>query len=118
MFAHIEAQRKVPIVATKEAPSLAERMKAAGIPRQVDREFIAELGEVTWLSASPAQARNPQSGELGDGLMVEISDANGTHYTSFVGNVALLRFLADPAIEMPFVAAIQKSGRTWVFVTE
>lgn len=93
--------------------SLSDALAAAGVPRQVSREFISSLGTVTWLSATAAQARNPQTGDMGDGMMVEIEDDAGNRYTSFVGNVALLRILG--AVEFPFRASIVKNGRTWVF---
>jgi hypothetical protein len=96
-----------------EAPKLSKRLEEAGVPRQVDREFIATLGEVTWLRADAAEARNPQTGELGDGMMVLIQADNGKQYTSFVGNVALLRILGQ--VDFPFRAAIVKKGRTWAF---
>lgn len=99
----------------KDTPvrSYSEALEAAGVPRQVDREFIQSLGTVTWISAEYAQARNPQTGELGDGYLATIEDANGKRYTSFIGNVALTRVLGQ--IDFPFKASLKKNGRTWVF---
>lgn len=99
-------------MAETKVPSLSQRQEEAGMPKHVDREYVASLGEVTWLSATAAQARNPQTGEMGDGMLVSI-EKDGHVYTTFIGNVALLRVLG--AVEFPFRARIVKSGNAWVF---
>lgn len=121
---------------TNTAPvvkSFSERAAELNLPRVVDRDFIAELGPVVWLSAAPAEARNPQTGQPGPGLLAQIETDDGKHYQSFIGNVALLQVLAtatydEDDIDMttpiayhprsdifPFRARIVKSGRTWTF---
>lgn len=106
------------------APSYSQRAKEQGLPILISREQIAEMGPVTWVSAEPSEARNPQSGEMGHGLLAVI-EVDGQRYQTFVGNVALLKDLATidedskvytPRAGMfPFTARLVKSGRTWVF---
>lgn len=96
--------------------SLADAAAAAGVPKKLSREQIAELGIVNWMHAAPTQARNPQTGEMGDGFFVTIADDNGEEFQSFIGNIALGNILAR--VDLPFRAGIKKSGRTWVFYDE
>jgi hypothetical protein len=100
---------------TKDAPvkSFSEAAKEAGLPVMVSREFIAELGVVTWLSVEPGTARNPQTGEMDDILMAELVTDEGDKYRSVIGNVALTQVLT--AVTLPIRARIVKSGRTWIF---
>lgn len=93
--------------------SFSEASREAGIPEHVDREFIASLGPVTWLSASPSTARNPQTGEKGDGLLATVETDDGIRYTTFIGNVVLMRMLGT--LELPFRARLEKSGQAWTF---
>lgn len=96
-----------------EVPSFSQRAKEAGLPIIVSREFIGELGTVTWLSAHNGTARNPQTGEMDQVLIADLVDDEGNKYRTVVGNIALSDVLTQ--VEFPFRAAIKKSGRTWVF---
>ncbi len=117
---------------TASAPSFSAMAKAAGLPVVIDRDTIEEFGPVTWVGATTAEARNPTTGAMGNGLMVEIVTDDGNKYLSFIGNVALLQVLGtiDATSDLhsednkyfvprtnifPFRARIVKSGRTWVF---
>jgi hypothetical protein len=99
--------------AAPKARSFSEVAKEAGLPVIVSREFIAELGTVTWLTKEPGTARNPQTGEMDDVLMVDLVTDEGDNYRTVVGNVALTDVLNK--VGLPMRAAIKKSGRTWIF---
>ena len=112
--------------------SFSERAAELNLPRLVDRNFIIELGTVTWLSVTPAEARTPD-GVVGPGLLATVEDDKGRKYQSFIGNIALLQVLAtanydDDDVDettpisytpregvLPMRARIVKSGRTLVF---
>lgn len=110
---------------TTAVKSFSERAMENNLPVLVDRDFIADLGPVIWTGATPAEARNPQNGEVGPGLLAQLSTDEGRNYQSFIGNVALLQILSTydedsntyiPRDGMfPFRARLVKSGRTWVF---
>jgi hypothetical protein len=79
------------------------------------------MGVLTWLEAEPAQARNPQTGEMADGLQVTVQDGDGRKFTAYIGGVALIRDLEAMAEAgaLPFKAAISRDGEgpghPWVF---
>lgn len=114
--------------------SISQAKKDAGVPIQISREDIASLGVVKWLSAEGTQARNPQTGEMGDGFFCRLADSNGEVYTTFLGNVVLVKDIAKVAdVEtgelardgagflvpndtlFPFMARLTKVGNTWRF---
>ena len=113
-----------------EARSFSDMAREENLPVLVSREFIAELGTVTWDSAEASEARNPQTGVIEPGLIVQLHDEQGNRYQTYVGNVALLQVLAAAnyaedgnTIEsyvpytnrFPFRGRLIKSGRTWTF---
>ena len=114
---------------TDKVKSFSDRAKEAGLPILVDRETIADIGPVTWTGAVKSQARNPQDGTMGDGVMATVVTDEGDRYHTFIGNVALLSVLTDRAVDeetgevtyeirdsiFPFRGRIVKSGRAWVF---
>ena len=93
--------------------SFSDAAREAGLPVQVSREFIAELGPVVWYEATPTTAENPQTHAMDDVLLAKIKTDDGHIYQTIVGNVAL-RDVLDK-VDLPFKARIVKSGRTWVF---
>lgn len=98
---------------TRQAPSLEDRKREKGLPIHIDRERLSQLGEVTFLTMEPTQARNPQTGDLGDGLLVTVTTDDGKLYTSFIANIVLSKDLH--AVDLPFRAKLIKRGRTWIF---
>lgn len=113
-----------------DAPrSFSDMAREENLPILISREQIAEMGTVTWLSAEASEARNPQTGLIEPGLLVQL-ESDGQHYQTYVGNVALLTVLASANYaddgntvlsyvpytkRFPFTARLIKSGRTWVF---
>lgn len=98
---------------TNRPASLSERMKAAGLPTRATTKELAAMGRITFLAAEPAQARNPETGEMGSGYMVTVADNAQRKYRAFIGGIALCRVLDDMvAIEggFPFVARIVREG--------
>ena len=110
---------------TNQARSFSQALEAAGLPTKVTREEIAMMGVVTWTGAEEAAARNPQTGEMGDGYMVYLEDDKGRQFMTFVGNVILVNLIKGrvdketgeiitPGIEFPFRAKLVKEhDRTW-----
>jgi hypothetical protein len=107
------------------AKSFSQARDAAGLPTKVTREEIAMMGVVTWTAAEEASARNPQTGEMGEGYMVYLTDDKGREFMTFVGNVILVSLIKGrldpetnevitPGIEFPFRARLVKEhDRTW-----
>jgi hypothetical protein len=107
--------------------TFSQAVAEADLPVKVTREDIAKLGLVTWDYAEEAQARNPSSGEMGDGYMVYLHDAKGNKMMTFVGNVVLVGMIRgkvdpetgevqQPGIQFPFTARLVKDhDRTWVW---
>jgi hypothetical protein len=93
-------------------PSFSKAAKDAGVPLQIKTEDVARLGTVTWLTAEEMTSQLPD-GSPSEGYFCEIVDEFDTHYTVFIGGVALTRILHD--VPLPFAASIEKSGRTWIF---
>ena len=93
-------------------PSRSEARKAAGLPVRASTAELAKMGRLTWLSAEPAQARNPQTGEMGEGMQVTVQDADGRKFSAFVGGVALVRELNEmlEADGFPFTATLIRAG--------
>jgi hypothetical protein len=98
--------------AKTSVPSFSKAVKDAGVPLQIKTEDVARLGTVTWISAEEMTSNLPD-GTPSEGYFCEVEDADGKHYTVFIGGVALTRILHD--VPLPFSASIEKSGRTWVF---
>jgi hypothetical protein len=92
--------------------TFSQAAKDAGVPIQIKTEDISSLGVVEWVSAEKATSTLPQTGEESEGYFVVIND-HGTNYSAFVGGMALCRML--DTLQLPFMAQIVKSGRTWVF---
>lgn len=99
-------------MADKPTPSLADRRKAANLPVRSSTAKIAKMGRVTYLSAEPAKARNPQTGEMGDGFLTTVQAADGSKYQAFIGGVALCRELAamNEVQGFPFSATLTRAG--------
>lgn len=113
-----------------EVRSFSEMAREQNLPVLTSRKAIAEMGTVTWLSAEPSEARNPQSGLIEPGLLVQLEDSDGNRWQTYVGNVALLDVMASANYaedgetvrsyvpytkRFPFKARLIKSGQTWTF---
>lgn len=102
-------------------PSRSERRQSAGLPVRASTAELSQMGTLTFLSAEPAEARNPQTGQMGDGMLVNVADADGRKFQSFVGGVALVRELTEmlEANGFPFTARIVRDGEgpghPWTF---
>lgn len=97
----------------EQAPSLEERKRQAGLPVHIDRNRLAELGDVTFVKTEPSMATNPSTQKEEPGLLVTIKTDDGKDYTCFIANMVLAKDLA--AVQLPFRAKIVKHGRTWIF---
>jgi hypothetical protein len=101
--------------------SLSERRQEAGLPVRASTAEISEMGTVTFLSAELAEARNPQTGTMGEGMLVTLTDGDGRSFQSFIGGVALVRTLKEmlEANAFPFTARIVRDGEgpghPWTF---
>ena len=105
--------------------SFSQARDAAGLPMKITREEISKMGTVTWTAAEESSARNPQTGEMGEGYMVYLTDDKGNEFMTFVGNVILVNLIKGridaetgevltPGIEFPFRAKLVKEhDRTW-----
>lgn len=96
-----------------KAPSFSQAAEAANLPRRIKMEELANLGVVTYTSATGSSARLPTTGETTEGFVVVVEDANGKLYQCFVGATILVDTLAR--IDFPFRARIIKQGQSWVF---
>jgi hypothetical protein len=103
-------------------PTRSEARQSAGLPVRASTAELAAMGMLTWLGAEPATARNPQTGNLDEGMQVQVQDTDGRKFTAYIGGVALLRELAEIADAggFPFKSRIAKDGEgpghPWVFV--
>lgn len=97
---------------TNKPASLSERRAAAGLPVRASTAELANMGRITFLSAEPAEARNPQTGQMGEGLLVTVADSDGRKFQSFIGGVALNRTLREmlDADAFPFTGTITRDG--------
>jgi hypothetical protein len=98
-------------MASPKVPSRSERRQAAGLPVRASTAELSQMGMLTFLSAERAEARNPQTGEMGPGVQVLVADSDGRKFTSFIGGVALVRELTEliDADGYPFTSRIGKS---------
>lgn len=93
--------------------SYSQAREQAGLPTRASTEELSQMGVITFLSAEHATARNPETGEPGEGMLVVTQDSEGRKFQTFVGGKALVRDLNE--IELPFSARIVKRGRSWTF---
>lgn len=102
-------------------PTRAERRAAAGLPVRAKTAELAKMGTLTFLSAKESEARNPQTGEMGSGMLVQVADSDGRKFQAFIGGVALVRELTEIASVdgFPFTSRIVRDGEgpghPWTF---
>lgn len=108
-------------MATPKVKSRSEARRAADLPVRAKTADLAKMGTLAFLSAEAAQARNPQTGEMGDGMNVIVQDSDGRKFVAFIGGVALVRELTEmaEADAFPFTARIVRDGEgpghPWTF---
>ena len=92
--------------------SRSEARAAAGLPVRASTKELAAMGRITILGAEESEARNPQTGEMGEGMNVIAADSDGRKFTAFIGGVALVRELREmlAADAFPFTATITRDG--------
>ena len=104
-----------------KVPSRSERRASAGLPTKASTAELAKMGRLTYLSAEPSQARNPQTGEMGPIMMVTVEDSDGRRFQAAMGGVALQRELQEyiDADAFPFTATLSRKGEgpgnPWTF---
>lgn len=99
-------------MATAKARSFSEAAQAAGVPQRASTGDIAEMGCVTFITAEAAEARNPQTGQMGPGFLTTVEDSDGRRFQAFIGGVVLQRDLAKiiEADAFPFTAHLERDG--------
>jgi hypothetical protein len=99
----------------------SEARRQADLPVRAKTADLAKMGTLTFLSAEASEARNPQTGEMGPGMIVQVADSDGRKFVAFIGGVALVRELEEmtTAKAFPFTSRIVKDGEgpghPWTF---
>jgi hypothetical protein len=102
-------------------PTRSAARQKAGLPVRAKTADLAKMGVLTFLSAEESEARNPQTGEMGPGMIVVVQDSDGRQFQAFIGGVALVRELGEmtEANAFPFTARIVRDGEgpghPWTF---
>src|SRR5689334_20599525 len=70
-------------MADTKAKPLSQRRQNANLPVRATTAELAKMGRLTYLSAEKTQAKNPQTGEMGDGFLVIAQDSDGRKFQAF-----------------------------------
>jgi len=109
------------VATVAKTPTRSEVRQAAGLPVRAKTAELAKMGTLTFHSAEASEARNPQTGEMGPGMIVVVSDSDGRKFQAFIGGVALVRELEEMAAvkAFPFTSRIVRDGEgpghPWTF---